>query len=159
MPWLGLIKSMKDKEGKRIKDTKVGKWLSDKLPQVADQVGNYLPDSGVLGIVKRIVDTEPNLTPEQKIEFQKILIEERENEQEQVTRRWEADAKSDVKIAKYIRPITLVSLTVFYMILTVWDGLDVHFMPPENYINLLEVLMLTVFGAYFAGRTIEKVKK
>jgi len=159
LPWLGLIKSMKDKGGKRIKDTNVGKWLSDKLPQVADQVGNYLPDSGVLGIVKRIVDTEPNLTPEQKIEFQKILIEERENEQEQVTRRWEADAKSDVKIAKYIRPITLVSLTVFYMILTVWDGLDVHFMPPENYINLLEVLMLTVFGAYFAGRTIEKVKK
>ena len=33
------------------------------------------------------------------------------------------------------------------------------FMPPENYINLLEILMLTVFGAYFAGRTIEKVRK
>ena len=39
------------------------------------------------------------------------------------------------------------------------DGVDPQFMPPENYINLLEILMLTVFGAYFAGRTVEKVKK
>jgi hypothetical protein len=45
------------------------------------------------------------------------------------------------------------------MVLMVWDGLDVSFMPPENYIDLLELLMLTVFGAYFAGRTIEKVRR
>jgi hypothetical protein len=45
------------------------------------------------------------------------------------------------------------------MIITIWDGVDPQFMPPENYINLLEILMLTVFGAYFAGRTIEKVRK
>ncbi len=55
--------------------------------------------------------------------------------------------------------MTLIVLTVFFMSLTVWDGLDAAFMPPENYINLLEVLMLTVFGAYFAGRTIEKVRR
>jgi len=76
-----------------------------------------------------------------------------------VTRRWEADAKSDVKLAKYIRPVTLIVLTTFFMVLMVWDGLSPSFMPPENYIDLLELLMLTVFGAYFAGRTIEKVRR
>jgi hypothetical protein len=45
------------------------------------------------------------------------------------------------------------------MVVSVWDGLDQRFMPPENYIDLLELLMLTVFGAYFAGRTIEKTRK
>jgi hypothetical protein len=69
------------------------------------------------------------------------------------------DAQSDVKLAKLIRPVTLISLSLFYMTLTIWDGIDPSFMPPENYINLLEILMLTVFGAYFAGRTVEKVKR
>ena len=144
---------------KKFKDTKVGKWIQEKLPEVASNVGDVLPDKGVLGIVKRIVDGSPELTAQEKLEFDRLAAEQEISAQEQVTRRWEADAKGDVKLAKYIRPVTLIALTVFYMIITVWDGIDQAFMPPENYINLLEVLMLTVFGAYFAGRTIEKVKK
>ncbi|MDG1950301.1 MAG: hypothetical protein P8J32_05820 [bacterium] len=144
---------------KKIKDTKVGKWIAEKLPDVASKVGDFLPDSGVLGIIKRVVDNEPSLTHDQKVEFEKLMIEEEMGAQEQVTRRWEADARGDVKLAKYIRPVTLVVLTFFYMGLTVWDGLSLQFTPPESYISLLEILMLTVFGAYFAGRTIEKVKK
>jgi hypothetical protein len=149
---------MSKKEGKKIKDTKVGKWITENLPDVADKVGHLLPDSGVLGIVKRVVDNDPNLNSSQIDEFNKTLIDQQISQQEQVTRRWEADARGDVKIAKYIRPIMLITLTVFYMGLTIADGLEIRFMPPENYINLLEVLMLTVFGAYFAGRTIEKIK-
>ena len=45
------------------------------------------------------------------------------------------------------------------MIMMIWDGLDESFMPKESYVSLLEILMLTVFGAYFAGRTIEKTKR
>lgn len=144
---------------KKFKETAVGKWITEKLPDVADDVGDYLPDNGVLGLVKRIVDTNPRLTAAEKLEFEKLLIQQEISAQEQVTRRWEADTNSDVKLAKYIRPVTLIVLTVFFMVILVWDGLDVRFMPPENYINLLELLMLTVFGAYFAGRTIEKVRK
>lgn len=144
---------------KKFKDTKVGKWIQEKLPEVASNVGDVLPDKGVLGIVKRIVDGSPELTAQEKLEFDRLAAEQEISAQEQVTRRWEADAKGDVKLAKYIRPVTLIALTVFYMIITVWDGIDQAFMPPENYINLLEVLMLTVFGAYFAGRTVEKIKR
>lgn len=144
---------------KKFRDTKVGKWVKEKLPEVADTFANVLPDQGVLGVVKRVVDGSPELSAQDKLEFDRLSIEAEKNAQDNVTRRWEADAQSDVKLAKYIRPVTLIALTVFYMALTVWDGLDQSFMPPENYINLLEILMLAVFSAYFAGRTIEKVKR
>lgn len=144
---------------KKIKDTKVGKWITEKLPDVASTIGNLLPDSGVLGIIKRVVDTDPSLSHEQKVEFERLMMEEEMGAQEQVTKRWEADAGGDVKLAKYIRPVTLIVLTIFYMGLTVWDGVSLEFTPSESYISLLEILMLTVFGAYFAGRTIEKVRK
>jgi|TARA_R100000030_G_scaffold76644_1_gene59565 hypothetical protein len=147
------------KDNKKFKDTKVGKWVAEKLPDVADTLGGVLPDQGVLGVVKRVVAGDPELSAEDKLEFERLAAEQEMNAQEQVTRRWEADAKSDVKLAKYIRPMTLIVLTVFFMVLTVWDGMDMSFMPPENYIDLLEVLMLAVFSAYFAGRTIEKVRK
>jgi hypothetical protein len=141
---------------KKIRDTKVGKWLSEKAPAVLDAVGDALPDQGVLGMVKRLVDGEPDLTPEQKLEFERMLHQHEMSAQENVTRRWEADMRSDVPLAKYIRPSMLIALFVVFVTLTVWDGIDQTFMPPENYLNILELLMLTVFGAYFAGRTIEK---
>jgi hypothetical protein len=144
---------------KKFKDTKVGKWVKEKLPEVAGNFADIIPDQGVLGIVRRIVDGSPELSAQDKLEFDRLAVEAERDAQENVTRRWEADAKSDVKLAKFIRPAILISLTLFYMVVTVWDGLSPSFMPPENYINLLEILMLTVFGAYFAGRTIEKVKK
>lgn len=140
---------------KRLKETKVGQWLREKAPSVLAVVGDALPDRGVLGVVKNLVDKDPTLDSESF----KAVMDAEVQAQEQVTRRWEADAKTDVTIAQYIRPLTLVSLTLFYMVITIWDGVDSTFMPPENYINLLEILMLTVFGAYFAGRTIEKVKR
>lgn len=144
---------------KPFKDTKVGRFLREKLPEVAGSVGAILPDQGVLGVLKRVVDGSPEMSAQDKLEFDRLVNEMEAQAQEQVTRRWEADAKSDVKLAKYIRPAILITLTLFYMVIMVWDGLDPQFMPPENYINLLEILMLTVFGAYFAGRTIEKVRK
>lgn len=144
---------------KKFKDTKAGKWIKEKLPEVAGQFSNVIPDQGMLGVIKRVVNGSPELTDTEKLEFDRLAMEAERAAQDNVTRRWEADAKSDVKLAKYIRPVTLIALTAFYMVITVWDGMNSSFMPPENYINLLEVLMLTVFGAYFAGRTIEKVRR
>lgn len=146
-------------EKKKLKDTAVGRWLKDKAPKVLDAVGEAMPDSGVLGVVKRLVDGEPDLSPEQKLEFDRIKHQQEMNAQDNVSRRWEADMSSDVKLAKMIRPSVMIALLVFFMVIMVWDGVDPQFMPPENYIDLLQVLMLTVFGAYFAGRTIEKAKK
>lgn len=52
-------------EKKKFKDTKLGQWLSEKAPKVLDVVGDLLPDQGALGIVKNLIDTDPDLTPEE----------------------------------------------------------------------------------------------
>jgi hypothetical protein len=140
---------------KKLKDTKVGQWLREKAPSVLDVVGDVLPDRGVLGVVKNLVDKDPTLDSESF----KAVMDAEMRAQDNVTERWKADAQSDVKLAKLIRPSVMIVLLTFFMIITIWDGVDPQFMPPESYINLLEILMLTVFGAYFAGRTIEKVRK
>lgn len=139
---------------KKLKDTKVGQWLREKAPSVLDVVGDVLPDQGVFGVIKNLVDKDPTLDSEAF----KAVMDAEMAAQQNVTERWKADAQSDVKLAKLIRPIVLITMLVFYMSLTVADGISPSFMPPENYINLLEILMLTVFGAYFAGRTVEKVR-
>ena len=140
---------------KKLKDTKVGQWLREKAPSVLDVVGDVLPDRGVLGVVKNLVDKDPTLDSESF----KAVMDAEMRAQDNVTERWKADAQSDVKLAKMIRPSVMIALLVFFMAITIWDGVDPQFMPPENYINLLEILMLTVFGAYFAGRTVEKVRR
>ena len=140
---------------KRIKDTNLGGWLKDKAPGVLSLVGDLLPDQGGLGIVKNLLDKDKGVDPAEA----QAAIDAEVEFQNNVTRRWEADMSSDVKIAKVIRPATMIVLMLFFMIVMVWDGLSTEFMPRESYISLLEILMLTVFGAYFAGRTVEKTRK
>jgi len=141
---------------KKLKDTKVGEWLSDKAPKILDVAGDLLPDAGVLGIVKRLVDSDPEIPAQDKLEFERIRLQNEVNIQEQVTRRWEADMNSDVKIAKFIRPSIMIYLIVFFSVVTIWDSVSELFVVRDGYVDLLQYLLLTVLGAYFTGRTIEK---
>ena len=141
---------------KKIKDTNLGGWLKGKAPQVLDMVGDLLPDQGALGIVKNLLDKEPDVDPAEA----KAIIDAEIQFQNNVTERWKADMGSDVKLAKYIRPVTLICLMVMFMVTMVLDSLDqLPFNVKDSYVSLLEILMLTSFGAYFAGRTIEKSRK
>lgn len=143
-------------EKKKIRDTGLGKWLADKAPSVLDTVGDLLPDSGALGVVKNLLDKEPDISPEEA----KARVDAEIAYQNNVTERWKADMNGDIKLAKYIRPVTLICLMVMFMVTMVLDSLDyLPFNVKESYVSLLEILMLTAFGAYFAGRTIEKSKK
>ena len=71
---------------KKIKDSKIGKFLAEKVPHVLDLVGEYLPEQGTLGIVKNIIQKDPDLTPEEKqeihnrlVEFYKLEVEDRDS--------------------------------------------------------------------------------
>jgi predicted transcriptional regulator len=141
----------------KIKDTKLGSWLKEKAPSVLDTVGDLLPDSGGLGVVKNLIDRQyPDLDPEEV----KAKIDAEIAFQNNVTERWKSDMGSDVKLAKLIRPVTLICLMVMFMATMVADSLDnLPFNVKDSYVSLLEILMLTAFGAYFAGRTIEKAKR
>ncbi len=141
---------------KKIKDTKLGKWLSEKAPEVLNIVGELLPDKGALGVVKNLIDKDDNVNPE---EAQRVIDAE-VRFQENVTERWKADMGSDVKLAKLIRPLTLIALMVMFMLTMTADSIDSWpFNVKDSYVDLLQILMMTAFGAYFAGRTIEKAKK
>lgn len=147
---------MSKQETTKIKDTKLGAWLKSKAPKVLDIMGDALPDKGALGIVKNLLDKEPDVDPAEA----QAMIDAEVRFQENVTERWKADMGSDVKLAKLIRPVTLIVLMSMFMVTMVADSMDNWpFNVKDSYVSLLEILMLTAFGAYFAGRTIEKAKK
>lgn len=60
---------------KKLKDTKVGQWLKNKAPKVLDIVGDLLPDQGALGVIKNLIDSDPNLTSEERAEANLMLKE------------------------------------------------------------------------------------
>jgi len=141
---------------KKIRDTKLGIWLKEKAPNILDTVGDLLPDKGGLGVVKNLLDLDKSVDPEEA----KAVLDAEVQFQNNVTERWKADMSSDVKLAKYIRPVTLIALMTMFMVTMIFDSLDnLPFNVKDSYVSLLEILMLTSFGAYFAGRTIEKSKR
>lgn len=140
----------------KIKETGLGKWLKSKAPNVLDVVGDLLPDQGGLGIVKNLIEKDPDVDTNEGVAAVDAEIQFQNN----VTERWKADMGSDVKLAKIIRPVTLIALMSMFMVTMVADSMDNWaFNVKDSYVDLLQVLMLTAFGAYFAGRTIEKAKK
>lgn len=147
--------TMSEKKTK-IKNTKLGAWLKSKAPNVLNVVGDLLPDSGGLGVVKNLITNDPEVDTDEGMAAVEAEIQFQNN----VTERWKADMGSDVKLAKLIRPVTLICLMVMFMATMVADSMDAWpFNVKDSYVSLLEILMLTAFGAYFAGRTIEKSRK
>jgi hypothetical protein len=147
------------KDRKKIKDTKVGIWLKDKAPDVLETVGELLPDQGALGVVKRLIDLEPNMTAQEKMELEKMLMEYESNAQDNVTERWKSDMMSDSWLSKNIRPMILMYLILSFTIFVVTDSIEnVAFNINESYIDVFSVLMTTAFTAYFAGRSYEKIR-
>lgn len=146
---------MSAKERKKLKDTKLGVWMQEKAPNVLEAIGDVLPDEGALGIVKNLIDKD-----KQDAEFVQAMKEAELEYQAEVTKRWEADMRSDDRLSKMIRPMTLVALLGMYILLAVFDSVgSLDFEVKEQYIDLLQILSMTAFGAYFAGRSMEKIKK
>jgi len=88
------------------------------------------------------------------------LLEQADKDaQDQVTARWESDMNSDSFLSKNIRPMVLIYLTVIFTILSLFDGNVGEFKIAEQYIPIFQSLLITVYGAYFVGRTWEKGKK
>ena len=96
---------------------------------------------------------------EAKQKLESLLIQAEQAAQSQVSQRWEADMKHGSWLSKNIRPITLIFLTGVFVILSVFDGNLGEFTIGESYVPVYQTLLITVYGAYFAGRSIEKVRK
>jgi hypothetical protein len=117
------------------------------------------------GVIKNIGDVVDKLTTteEEKLvikkQIQEILEKADSDAQAQVTDRWKSDMASDSFLSKNIRPLVLIYLTVVFTILSFFDGNIGGFVVAEQYIPIFQSLLITVYGAYFVGRTWEKSKR
>jgi hypothetical protein len=124
---------------------KIWEWLT----------GNVIKEVG------KVID-DLTTTEEEKLEAQRkivqILEEADKQAQEEVTARWTADMASDSFLSKNIRPLVLIYLTFIFSILAFFDGNIGEFKIAEEYIPIFQTLLVTVYGAYFVGRSWEKAK-
>ena len=127
-------------------------------------LGNLL-SGGAADLIKNVggVIDEFHTSKEEKLEAErkiKELVANYEVEMEKnITSRWEADLKSDSWLSKNVRPLTLVFLIVCTMLLIFIDAGALNFNVKDSYVDLLQLVLITVIGAYFGGRSLEKVKK
>ena len=113
---------------------------------------------GVGGVIDNLhTSKEEKLAAEQQI---KQLVSNYEVEMEkQITERWKMDMGSDSWLSKNIRPLVLVFLVVATVLLIFIDAGAISFTVQDKWTDLLQLVLITVIGAYFGGRSLEKVKK
>ena len=127
----------------------LGKLLTGGTADLVNSVG---------GVIDNLTTSkEEKLEAERKI---KELMANYEIEMEKnITSRWEADLKSDSWLSKNVRPMTLIFLIVCTMLLIFIDAGALNFEVKSSWVDLLQLVLITVIGAYFGGRSFEKVKK
>lgn len=92
-----------------------------------------------------------------KIKFKEMLLSYEEKLNKEVTERWRADLNSDNKLSKNIRPLALIFISVVFVIISFMDGNLGSFKLNPSYIPVYQTLLLSIYGAYFVGRTINKI--
>jgi len=126
---------------------------------------NKIFSAGAANLVKNVGGVLDNLTTtkEEKLAAQaaiKDMIMGYEAEmQKQVTERWKMDMNSDSWLSKNIRPLVLVFLVISTVLLVFIDAGFIKFTVQDKWTDLLQLVLITVIGAYFGGRSLEKVKK
>jgi len=142
---------------KSFKETKIGVFLANKSPKILKAIGNVLPDSGTLGLVKNLISSDSKIKPLDKEQALK-LIEQDIAEMKEVSNRWKSDMKSDSWLSKNTRPITLIYLTLSMTIFIILDS-TVLLEIKTGWVSLMEALLITVYVAYFGSRGAEKITK
>ena len=149
------------------KDSKIGQWLKTNVPSAINVVENFVPApiKGALELVKNLISNAPSLTPEQKEEGLKLAAEQelemlKENlaadadDRTNVTERWRIDVTGDNWLSKNVRPMTLVYLIILFTVNIILSACKVEI---DAYsLTTLRILLLTVFGAYFGDRMLQK---
>lgn len=155
-------------KGKPFKETKLGSWLKDKAPKVLDVVGDVLPDKGILGIVKNLIDKDSDIPAEQKLEFEKLLHEhEREIlslgvEDRSSARNREIELAKVVGHSDYMVWFLAVTLLVCFFFI-VWHLIRDN-VPHENrelvtnIVGIIEGLLISIYSYYFGSSMGSRIK-
>ena len=130
---------------KKFSETKVGIFLKKAAPHIFKITNSVLPSTGVLGLLKGLIQKDDTL-PSQDKDIALKLLEQDISEMQEITKRWEADSNSGW-LAANVRPITLMFFSVSYVI-----GWYLEY-PLDSITGLLSLIV----GAYFGSRGVEKI--
>ncbi|NND23665.1 MAG: hypothetical protein HKN86_03125 [Acidimicrobiia bacterium] len=145
---------------KKFNETKVGKFILEKLPSF---VSNALPDKGVLGVVKNLIDNDPAITPEEKAQMHEELVElyELEVADRDSARKREVEKAKTGQFDFMFNLTGIVGLGAFAFLIYAIVYLEVPEHNKEIWIHLIgitEGIVLSIFG-YFFGSAVRKNNK
>ena len=127
----------------------LNKLISGGASKLVDSVGSILDD----------VITTDDEKLEAKRKLKQLILNHEAQLQKNVTDRWKADMNSDSWLSKNVRPLVLIFLVVSTVLMIFIDAGTIQFTVEEKWTDLLQLVLITVIGAYFGGRSLEKRKK
>ena len=131
--------------------------MSKILSKLFGNAGGAVVDK-LAGVADKFIRTK-----DEKAEFEKemtqIFIEAEKEMQKNVTERWKADLEHGNWLTRSVRPLVLVFLIVTTVLMVFIDSGSINFAVEEKWTDLLQLFLITVIGAYFGGRSVEKIRK
>ena len=127
----------------------LNKLLSGGASKLVDSVG---------GVLDNIITTDEEKL-EAKRKLKEVILSHEAEMQRNVSDRWKADMNSDSWLSKNVRPLVLIFLVVSTVLMIFIDAGAISFTVEEKWTDLLQLVLITVIGAYFGGRSIEKRNK
>jgi hypothetical protein len=143
--------------------TRVGdaiRWLAKQGKEIAPEILNIAGTITGIDGLKTLADKLNNSDlPKEDKEFLFKQLDADMREMEEVSKRWNSDMQSDSWLSKNVRPLLMIFLTVSMAVFIVIDSSLNGFVVKDDWISLLSSLLLLVYGAYFGGRSLEKIQK
>ena len=109
------------------------------------------------GVLDKFITTKEEKA-EALNEINKVFLDAEAKIQQEVSARWNADMASDSWLSKNIRPLVMIFLVVSTVLLIFIDAGAIEFVVKDNWVDMLQLVLITVIGAYFGGRSVEKIK-
>ena len=127
------------------------------LGKIFSSAGSTLVDS-VGSVIDNLVTTDDERLAA-KAKLKQIVLDHEARMEQNITDRWTSDMNSDSWLSKNVRPLVLIFLIVCTMLLIFIDAGTIAFTVEDKWTDLLQLVLITVIGAYFGGRSVEKFKK
>ena len=113
---------------------------------------------GVGGVIDDLhTSKEEKLEAERKVK--ELVASYQTSLEKEISSRWQADMASDSWLSKNVRPLVLIFLVISTVLLIFIDAGIINFVVEAKWTDLLQLVLITVIGAYFGGRSLEKTKK
>lgn len=114
--------------------------------------------SSTEGILDKVVTTKAEKMEAKRL-MKKIILKYEAKKDEEISKRWEYDMKNGNQLTRSVRPLVLIFMIVCTMIMIFIDAGHIKFNVSEAHTDLLTIILTTCIGAYFGGRSFEKIKK